>query len=160
MSEGAANSKKMEVIIHKDQAAKYHGAVDLGQKLGTEKKYNIKLLRMDYEVIKRASDIEGRSASYFVSFLIYDHIARELADMAEDSEDALLLIAASADEATEYDIMTTPWLHDLMSEYLNEVVAAVTGTRAADVEPLMAMIKKYQKSNSHLHAVVSLASEV
>ncbi|EDM33280.1 hypothetical protein RTM1035_14887 [Roseovarius sp. TM1035] len=148
-----------EIIIHKDQAAKYQAAVELKQKNDVERKYNIKLLRQDYDVIKMAADANGRSASYFVSFLIYDHIARELADMEEDNKDALLLMAATADVATDYDIMSTPWLYDIMSEYLDVIVAAMTGTDGADLAKLMKMIEKYQRENSHLHAVVKLMME-
>ncbi|AWZ19106.1 Hypothetical protein RAK1035_0395 [Roseovarius sp. AK1035] len=110
-------------------------------------------------MIKMAADANGRSASYFVSFLIYDHIARELADMEEDNKDALLLMAATADVATDYDIMSTPWLYDIMSEYLDVIVAAMTGTDGADLAKLMKMIEKYQRENSHLHAVVKLMME-
>lgn len=148
-----------EIILHKDQAAKYHAAVELNNKNGVERKYNIKLLRQDYDVIKGAADAKGRSASYFVSFLIYDHIARKLADMGEDNEDAILLMATTADAATDYDIMSTPWLYDMMSEHLDEIVAAVTGTDGADLTQLMEMIEKYQRKNSHLHAVVKLMME-
>lgn len=148
-----------EIIINVEQAAKHHAAVELSRKHGVEKKYNVKLLRQDYDVIKKAAEVEGRSASYFVSILIYDHIARELAVMGEASEDALLLIATKADAATDYDIMSTPWLYDMMSEYLNEIVATVTGAENADLKPLMEMIAKYQQEHSHHHAVVKLMLE-
>ena len=110
-------------------------------------------------MIKPAADAKGRSASYFVSFLIYDHITRELAGMGDDNEDAILLMATIADAATDYDIMSTPWLYDMMSERLDEIVAAVTGKDGADLTPLMEMIEKYQRANSHLHAVVKLMME-
>ena len=151
--------KAPEIIIHRDRAAKYTAAVELGQKHGVEKKYNIKLLRQDYDVIKAAAESEGRSASYFVSFLIYDHIARDMADMPEDYEDALLLMAATADAATEYDIMATPWLYDLMADHLDNIVGAVTGRGSADMTPLDVMIAKYRHQNSHHHAVVKLMLE-
>lgn len=147
------------IIIHGDQAAKHTASVELGRKHGGEKKYNIKLLRQDYDVIKSAAESEGRSASYFVSFLIYDHIARDMDAMGEESQDALLLMAATADAATEYDIMSTPWLHDLMSDYLDKIVAAMTGRGNADMKPLEEMIAKYQHQNSHHHAVVKLMLE-
>ena len=150
------SSDEVSVVIHWDQAILHRSAVLLGEKRQTEKKYNIKLLLQDYDVIKRAAESKSRSASQFVSFLIYDHVARELEIMAGDSADALLLIAATADAATEYDIMSTPWLYDLMSEHLEEIVAQVAGTREADLEPLMKMLEKYGKGNSHLHAVVKL----
>lgn len=144
------------VIIHRDRAKLHRSAVVLGEKRKAERKYNIKLLRQDYELIKQVSEKESRSASYFVSFLIYDHVARELENLAGDSADALLLITATADATTEYDIMSTPWLYDVMSEHLEEIVAKVAHTREADLEPLMQLIEKYSQSNSHLHAVVKL----
>lgn len=146
-----------KIIIHEDKAAKHYAAVELDRKHGIEKKYNIKLLRQDYDVIKVAAESEGRSASYFVSILIYDHIARAMDAMGEDSEDALLLMAVTADAATDYDVMSTPWLHDLMSEYLNEIVTTVTGTEKAGMKHLEELIGKYQHQNSHDHAVVKLA---
>ncbi len=148
-----------EIVIRKDRAAKYQAAVELNQRNGVERKYNIKLLRQDYDVIKTAADAKGRSASYFVSFLIYDHIARKLADMGEDNEDAILLMATKADAATDYDIMSTPWLYDMMSVHLDEIVAAVTETDGADLTLFMEMIEKYQRNNSHLYAVVKLMME-
>lgn len=148
--------KVPKITIHADQAAKHTAEVELGPKQAIEKKYNIKLLRQDYDVIKAAAESESRSASYFVSFLIYDHIARDIAEMREESEDALLLMAATADAATEYDIMSTPWLYDLMSYHLDKIVAAVTGRGNADMKPLEEMIAKYQRQNSHHHAVVKL----
>jgi hypothetical protein len=151
--------KAPTIIIHRDRAAKHTAEVELGQKPGVEKKYNIKLLRQDYDVIKTAAESEGRSASYFVSFLIYDHIARNMTAMHEDKEDALLLMAATADAATEYDVMSTPWLYDLMSDYLDMIVGTVTGRENADMEPLEEMIAKYRHQKSHLHAVVTLMLE-
>jgi uncharacterized protein (DUF1778 family) len=145
-----------KIVIHADQAAKHSAAIELGRKQGIEKKYNIKLLRQDYDVIKVAAELEERSASYFVSYLIYDHIAREVAQMKATSEDAILLMAATADTATEYDIMSTPWLYDLMSDYLEKIVATVTGNNNVDLKPLEAMIAKYRHHNSHHHAVVKL----
>lgn len=156
VQKSGSSSQKPLVVIHRDKAQLHRGAVLLAEKRGVERKYNIKLLRQDYDVIKQVSEKESRSASYFVSFLIYDHVARELENMATDSADALLLIAATADAATEYDIMSTPWLYDVMNEHLEEIVAQVAQTRDADLEPLMNMIKKYSQSHSHLHAVVKL----
>lgn len=152
----ATPSTAPKIIVHAEQAAKHTAAIELGRKQGVDKKYNIKLLRQDYDVIKAAAEIEERSASYFVSYLIYDHIAREVALMKEASEDALLLMAATADMATEYDIMSTPWLYDLMSDHLDKIVAAVTGSDDVDMKPLEAMIAKYRHHNSHHHAVVKL----
>jgi uncharacterized protein (DUF1778 family) len=152
----ATPSTAPKIVIHADQAAKHTSAIELGRKQGNEKKYNIKLLRQDYDVIKAAAEIEERSASYFVSYLIYDHIARDVAHMKAVSEDALLLMAATADTATEYDILSTPWLYDLMLDYLVKIVAAVTGNDDADLKPLDAMIAKYRHHNSHHHAVVKL----
>lgn len=148
--------KNSRIIIHGDQAGKHTAKVELGRKQGVEKKYNIKLLRQDYDVTKAAAESEGRSASYFVSLLIYDHIARNIAALDEDSKDALLLMAAAADAATEYDLMSTPWLHDLMSDDLDMIVGAVTGKEDANLKPIEEMIAKYRHQKSHLHAVVML----
>jgi hypothetical protein len=148
-----------EIIIHEEKAKKYWATVELSIKKGIEKKYNIKLLRQDYDVIKQAAEAEGRSASYFVSFLIYDHIARELAEMGEDSEDALILMAASADATTDYDIMSTPWVYDMMSEYIDEIVASVTRPESSEPSRLMEMVEKYKRKNSHHHSVVMLMLE-
>ncbi|WP_172330339.1 hypothetical protein [Mangrovicoccus sp. HB161399] len=147
---------KPVVVVNRARAKRYSSAVALGSRRGPERKYNIKLLRQDYDVIKLAADMEGRSASYFVSFLIYDHIFRELEQMVGDSADALLLIAATADSSTEYDIMSTPWIYDLMADEIDEIVAQVAGTREADLEPVLQMVEKYKKGNSHLHQVVKL----
>jgi hypothetical protein len=156
----AAASRKPAIRINYDRARQHRYSVTLGRKQGIERKYNIKLSRQDYQIIKLISDHEGRSASYFVSTLIYHHIFNELANMAGDSEDALLLIAAAADAAAEYNIMATPWLYDVMSEYIDEIAAKVTGTREADLTPLMELISKHEKNKSYLHEVAKLMLEI
>ena len=144
------------VVVHADKAEQWAGAVTLGGKRGVEKKYNIKLLQQDYEEIKKVAKNEGRSASYFVSFLIYDLIVRSLRDTSEASPDALLLIASTADQSVEYDISGTPWLYDFMKSHVEEIVAEVTKSREANLEPLMQLLDTYANENSHLHQVVKL----
>lgn len=156
ISELGSASNLPNVKINFDEAKKYNSAISIDKKQKKERKYNVKILRQDYELIKIASEKEGRSASYFVSFLLYDHIFREMMNMSNSSEDALLLIAEAADSAVDYDISTTPWLYDFMLDFMKAVVAKVTKDDEASFNLFIEEIEKYSNDNSHLYEIVKI----
>lgn len=156
MAEWSPPEARSRVVINSEEAAKHRPMVELGRRNTVEKKYNVKLLQQDYEVIKAASEIEGRSASYFVSFLIYDMIARALDELGDAAEDARLLMGRRADALAEYDALATPWLHDLMIGYCHAAIAELAKEDIAQMKSLQDMLDRFRTRNSHAFGVVKL----
>jgi hypothetical protein len=151
-----AEPNRPRVVIHAEEAAKHRPMVEPTRRSTLDRKYNVKLLRQDYEVIKAAADREDRSASAFVSILIYDRIVRELAQLGEAAEDARLLMGRKADAAAQYDILTTPWLHDLMSGYCQAAIGEIAKEDITGMNTIHDLLDRFQGANSHSFKVVKL----
>lgn len=148
-----------KVVVNEQRAAQFQSQVLPDKRPAADRKYNIKLLRQDYEVIKLMAEAEGKSASWIVSYLLYEHVWAELLVLIGSSADALVLIACAADREASCDLMTTPWLYDVLREELDQVAAAMTGEPGADVGKLFAMVEKYRANNSHLFNIYKLMIE-
>lgn len=143
-----------KVTIDRTRAREFSAAVAFSERKRPDRKYNIKLLSDDYDMIKLAAEMESKSASYFVSYLVYNGVYSQLSEMIGRNSDALVLIASKADSDAEYDIISTPWLYDVLHRQLQEIVTTVTGETEGEPEALVALLGEGKKTRSHLFNII------